>query len=196
MSVRKERRDLSKFHGDHGLYFLFAREILASVAYEFNMREKDISLLLFTHYVTKYITDTRAINPSIVSLASKEAGLNYGVTLIKNTLAKFYAKDLVGKYGDVYVSSNDTVEFVKMFSNHLNMKIFGFSKITFEQTCNTRKRKPRSIETAERRREQVLRKRQKRKEAEFKKRTLARLRAEERKKQRQIARDEAKNKID
>lgn len=179
MPLQRLRRNIMKFHGEHGIYFLYTREIMDIVAEQFNVKVKDLNVMLFAHYVSKYITRTNAINPTLVALAARESKLDYRLNVIKRVLATFYAKQVIGKYGDTYVSNHDTAEFLKMFSNQLTYKLHNFNLISFEKECNTRRRPPRAVTAAEQRRRSKAAKAAARKRRIAKRDTLAKLRREE-----------------
>ena len=56
----------------------------------------------------------------------------------------FLDKDIIGKYGDVYVSTADTSEFIKQFVLKLTYKMQHFGFISFNEVCNQRKKPPKN----------------------------------------------------
>lgn len=137
---RKKSRGIRRFQGDHAMYFLFADAAVKNVSEMFGMKERETAIGLFSYYVSKFITYSSVIVPSLVSVASKECKFNYTTQAINRVLKKMYELKLLNKYAGNYVINRDTIEWVRQFTFTLTRKMEYINKITFYNATDAKLR--------------------------------------------------------
>jgi hypothetical protein len=137
---RKVKRSISRFKQDHGIYFLFAHEIIDIVAKDYKMPHKEVRTGLFAYYVSKYVSRSRAIHPVLVAAIANEVGIDYTPFEIRKSLESMLKHDLVGKYADVYMINRDTQDWLKQFTNQLTYKLHNINSISYYKKAVEKKR--------------------------------------------------------
>jgi hypothetical protein len=91
------KRSTYRFKGEHGIYLLFSSAIIEIVAKESNLTPREVRVLLFGYYVSKYIAFSAVLIPDLISTISAEVNMKFSSQEIHKLLPKLYELKYVAK---------------------------------------------------------------------------------------------------